>query len=189
VYISARTAEDCEETARELNELGAGSCIAIPANLQKLSEVDRLIKELASREKALHVLVNNAGAAWMEAIEDYSDVRHEIWLIGLAKVLLQAAWTKLLTLNVQRVFSLTQHCLPLLRAAAELGGREGESYLDPARIINASIQWVSVQAWALTHRLPSSAPRLVHTPRSPPLALKSTHIHLLRPHWNILAVT
>lgn len=34
------------------------------------------------------------------------------------------------------MFTLTQKCLPLLRAAANGGGKEGETYLDPARIIN-----------------------------------------------------
>ena len=34
------------------------------------------------------------------------------------------------------MFTLTQKCLPLLRAAANEGGKEGEIYLDPARIIN-----------------------------------------------------
>ena len=46
------------------------------------------------------------------------------------------AWTKVLTLNLQRVFTLTQKCLPLLRAAANEGGKNGETYVDPARIIN-----------------------------------------------------
>lgn len=49
-----------------------------------------------------------------------------------------SAFTKLLTLNAQRVFTLTQKCLPLLRAAAEQGGKDGDVYRDPARIINVS---------------------------------------------------
>lgn len=39
--------------------------------MQKLEEVDRLVKELSAKEKALHVLVNNAGAAWGDSIDDY----------------------------------------------------------------------------------------------------------------------
>lgn len=39
--------------------------------MQKLEEVDRLVKELSTREKALHVLVNNAGAAWGATLDDY----------------------------------------------------------------------------------------------------------------------
>jgi len=37
---------------------------------------------------------------------------------------------------VQRVFTVTQKCLPLLRAAAEQGGRDGSAWNDPSRIIN-----------------------------------------------------
>ena len=71
VYISSRSAKDCDATAKELNGLGSGSCIAIPADMQKLTEVERLVKELSSKEKFLHVLVNNAGAAWGDGIDEY----------------------------------------------------------------------------------------------------------------------
>ena len=71
VYISSRSAKDCAETVEELNKLGPGTCIAIPADMQKVSEVERLVKELSAKEKALHVLVNNAGAAWGAQIDDY----------------------------------------------------------------------------------------------------------------------
>ncbi|KAF9650081.1 NAD-P-binding protein [Thelephora ganbajun] len=120
VYISSRTTKDCEETAKELNALGPGKCVPIVADMQKLSDVDKLVNEISSKEKALHVLVNNAGAAWGDKMDAYPD----------------HAWTKVLTLNLHRVFTLTQKCLPLLRAAAKEGGKEGEACLDPARIIN-----------------------------------------------------
>ena len=50
---------------------GGGTCIAIPADLQELSEVERLVEEVSKREKRLHVLVNNAGAAWGDPIDTY----------------------------------------------------------------------------------------------------------------------
>ncbi|KAI0738859.1 NAD-P-binding protein [Daedaleopsis nitida] len=129
VYISSRSAKDCATTEKELNALGSGKCVALPADMQKLEEVDRLVKELSAEEKALHVLVNNAGAAWGDSIDEYPD----------------AAWTKLLTLNLQRVFTLTQKCLPLLRAAAEQSGLDGDVYRDPARIINiGSVEGLTV---------------------------------------------
>lgn len=71
VYISSRSAKDCEETAQELTKLGPGSCIPIAADMQKFSEVERLVKEISAKEKVLHVLVNNAGAAWGEKIDAY----------------------------------------------------------------------------------------------------------------------
>ena len=58
--------------AKELNALGPGQCIPIPADLLKLSEVERLVGELQAKEKALHVLVNNAGVIWSQPIDKYS---------------------------------------------------------------------------------------------------------------------
>jgi NAD(P)-dependent dehydrogenase (short-subunit alcohol dehydrogenase family) len=71
VYISSRSSKDCTATASELNSLGPGTCIPIPADLQNLDEVGRLVRELSGKEKALHVLINNAGAAWAADIEEY----------------------------------------------------------------------------------------------------------------------
>ncbi|KAF9029262.1 NAD-P-binding protein [Hymenopellis radicata] len=130
VYISSRSAKDCDATAAELNTLGSGTCVALPADLAKFDAVERLAKELASREKMVHVLVNNAGATWGETLDEFPD----------------AAFTKVITLNLQRVFTLTQHMLPLLRVAAQTS-KSGESYSDPARIINiGSVEGLGVPA-------------------------------------------
>jgi NAD(P)-dependent dehydrogenase (short-subunit alcohol dehydrogenase family) len=58
------------------------------------------------------VLVNNSGAAWGAPYDTFPD----------------AAWAKVLTLNLHRVFTLTQLLTPLLEA----GGGAG----DPARVIH-----------------------------------------------------
>lgn len=58
------------------------------------------------------MLVNNAGSVWAAPYDEFPE----------------SAWTRVLTLNVQRVFLLTQLVTPLLEKAASPG--------DPARIIN-----------------------------------------------------
>ncbi|KAF4785535.1 short chain dehydrogenase/reductase family protein [Colletotrichum scovillei] len=116
VYISSRDAKACSASAAALTAKGPGKCHAIPADLQKLDDCKRLVDELAKQTGGrLHVLVNNSGAAWGDAFETYPD----------------AAWTKLLTLNLQRVFTLTQLAAPLLEAASSGAGAG-----DPSRIIN-----------------------------------------------------
>jgi NAD(P)-dependent dehydrogenase (short-subunit alcohol dehydrogenase family) len=110
VYVSSRSAEACAATAAELSKVG--TCAALPADLSQHSEVKRLAAELSAREPALHVLVNNAGANWGAPIEEYPD----------------AAWDKVLALNVKAIFHLTVALLPQLAAAATPG--------DPARVIN-----------------------------------------------------
>ncbi|KAI9026529.1 hypothetical protein CLU79DRAFT_742168 [Phycomyces nitens] len=102
VYITSRSANVCAKVAKDLSALGPGQCFSIPADLQELDEIKRLVKELENNEDHLDVLVNNAGATWGETLDDYPD----------------SAFEKVLNLNLKRVFSLTQACLPLLKAKA-----------------------------------------------------------------------
>jgi NAD(P)-dependent dehydrogenase (short-subunit alcohol dehydrogenase family) len=119
VYISARKAEACEQTAQELS--AHGECIALPADLSTEAECNRLAAEIAAREERLHILVNNAGATWGAPIAEYPD----------------SAWDKVLGVNVKGVFHLTRALLPQLRAAA--------SEDNPARVINiGSIDGIQV---------------------------------------------
>lgn len=110
VYVSSRKQAACDETVQELSQYGV--CFSLPADLSTEAEAQRLAAELASREPALHVLVNNAGANWGAPIESYPD----------------DAWDKVLALNVKGVFHLTRALLPQLESAVRPG--------DPARVIN-----------------------------------------------------
>ncbi|KAL1849439.1 hypothetical protein Daus18300_013263 [Diaporthe australafricana] len=122
VYISSRDGKACDQAAEELTALGkpsGGSAASLPADLQSLDACTALAAELTKREPAgLDVLVNNSGAAWGEPFATHPD----------------AAWTKLLTLNLQRVFTLTQLLTPLLEKKAAAGG--GGPSSSPSRIIN-----------------------------------------------------
>jgi NAD(P)-dependent dehydrogenase (short-subunit alcohol dehydrogenase family) len=110
VYISSRKADVCEQVAAELSE--HGECIPLPADLSTEAECRRLADEVAARESQLDILVNNAGATWGAPIEDYDE----------------AAWERVLALNVKGVFHLTKFLVPLLEKA---GTAE-----EPARVIN-----------------------------------------------------
>jgi NAD(P)-dependent dehydrogenase (short-subunit alcohol dehydrogenase family) len=110
VYIASRKAEVCEQVAKELSK--AGSCTGLPADLSTEEGCRLLAAELAGREPRLDILVNNAGANWGAPIEDFDD----------------AAWDRVLDLNLKGVFHLTRFLLPQLEAAG--------SHQDPARVIN-----------------------------------------------------
>ncbi|TVY37553.1 Rhamnolipids biosynthesis 3-oxoacyl-[acyl-carrier-protein] reductase [Lachnellula subtilissima] len=112
VYISSRDAKACEQACKELNALGKGTAHSIPADFYKLEDCKRMVDELKRRESKLHVLVNNSGSNWGAPYDEFPD----------------AAWSRVLTLNLTRVFTITQGVTPLLEAAATDG--------DPARIIN-----------------------------------------------------
>ncbi len=110
VYITARKAEACEQTARELSAVG--ECIAIPGDLSTEAGCNAFAAAVAEREERLDILVNNAGATWGAPIAEYP----------------YSAWDKVLGVNVKGVFHLTRALLPQLRAAA--------SDAMPARVIN-----------------------------------------------------
>jgi NAD(P)-dependent dehydrogenase (short-subunit alcohol dehydrogenase family) len=119
VYISSRKKEACASAAAELSEVGP--CYAIPADLSTAEGCRHLADELASRERALNILVNNAGAAWGAPLGEYPE----------------AGFDKVMDTNVKGVFFLTQYLLPLLESAARPD--------DPARVINiGSIDGIKV---------------------------------------------
>jgi NAD(P)-dependent dehydrogenase (short-subunit alcohol dehydrogenase family) len=119
VYISSRKADACAEVAAELSK--KGTCIGIPADLSKEAECRRLADEMAERVDKLDILVNNAGATWGAPMAEYDE----------------AAFERVLALNVKGVFHLTKFLVPLLEKA---GTQE-----EPARIINiGSIDGIAV---------------------------------------------
>ena len=138
-YITARNRDICAATAKELSALG--TCIALPVDLVTMDGVKTLAAAIAERERALHVLVNNAGAAWGAPIENFPE----------------SGWDKVMDLNVKAPFFLVQALLPQLRAAASAD--------DPTRIINlGSIDGLGVP-WMDTFSYPASKAAVHHLTR------------------------
>jgi NAD(P)-dependent dehydrogenase (short-subunit alcohol dehydrogenase family) len=108
VIITSRKASDCEALAAELGP----ACIAIPADLSQMAEIERFAAAVAGHFPRLDILFNNAGASWGAGIDDFPEL----------------GWDKVMDLNVKSVFFLTQKLLPQLEAAA--------SAQAPARVIN-----------------------------------------------------
>ncbi|QQX60139.1 SDR family oxidoreductase [Pseudomonas chlororaphis] len=126
VYVCARDAEACQQTATELGALG--SCHALSANLASEEGIQQLASHLEAQVDRLDILVNNAGTTWGAPLESYP----------------VKGWEKVMQLNVTSVFSCIQQFLPLLRKAG--------SAANPARIINigsvAGISPFGEQAYA-----------------------------------------
>ena len=110
VYITARKAEACEATARELAKVG--ECHAIPCDLSTLSGITDFVSAFNAEESQLDILVNNAGATWGSALGEFPE----------------SGWDKVVDLNLKTPFFLIQQLLGKLQQAATEN--------DPARIIN-----------------------------------------------------
>src|SRR5436853_2799199 len=119
VYISSRKPDVCDAVAAELSKIG--ECVSLPADLSTTEGCKHLADELSARQTALHILVNNAGAAWGAALEEYPE----------------AGFDRVMDTNVKGLFFLTQYLLPLLEKAARPG--------NPALVINiGSIDGIKV---------------------------------------------
>jgi NAD(P)-dependent dehydrogenase (short-subunit alcohol dehydrogenase family) len=110
VYISSRKSDVCDRVAAELSAVG--ECVSLPADLSSEPECRRLAEAVAERETSLDILVNNAGATWGAPLEQFDE----------------AAWERVLALNVKGVFHLTKFLVPLLEKAGTAD--------EPARVIN-----------------------------------------------------
>jgi len=111
VYISSRKASVCDEVAAELSTIG--ECISLPADLSTEAECRRLADEIIQRENGrLDILINNAGATWGTPLAEFDD----------------AAWDRVIDLNVKGVFHLARFLHPALTAAG--------THEVPARIVN-----------------------------------------------------
>jgi len=113
VLIASRKADACEATAKEINDSGvAGSVEGFGGDVASEHGIAALVAEVESRTDKLNILMNNAGRTWGAPLGEHP----------------YDAWDKLLKLNVQGMFHLTQSLLPLLMK----GRAEG----DPARVVN-----------------------------------------------------
>ncbi len=118
VYISARKAAACDQTAKEL--ASQGHCVSLPADVSTPEGIASLVAAYSKHENQLDILVNNAGAAWGAPFDDFPE----------------NGWDKVVDLNLKTPFFLTQALAPLLRQAAAQ---------RPAKVINiASIDGISV---------------------------------------------
>ena len=149
VYISARKADACDQTAAELCALGP--CVSLPADVSSIEGCRALAAVFAAREEKLDILVNNAGAAWGAPFGEFPE----------------AGWDKVVDLNMKAPFFLTQALNASLRNAAAT---------RPAKVINiASIDGLSVNPWE-TFSYAASKAGLIHLTKRMALHLAKENI-------------
>jgi NAD(P)-dependent dehydrogenase (short-subunit alcohol dehydrogenase family) len=137
VYIVARKKEQVDETSAELGD----KVIGLVGDLSQMDGIQALADELASREDKLDLLVNNAGAAWGEPFEDFTE----------------AGWHRTMDLNLKTPFFLTQKLHGLLKAAATPD--------RPAKVLMiASIDGMRSNPWE-TYPYQASKAGLIHLTR------------------------
>jgi NAD(P)-dependent dehydrogenase (short-subunit alcohol dehydrogenase family) len=151
-YITARKAEPCIQTAKELSE--HGECIALPQDLSTPAGIDTFVSEIAEREQHIDILINNAGAAWAAPFDDFPE----------------EGWDKVMNINLKSVFFLTQKMTPLLRA--------GACAERPAKVINITSVDGIKNPDLETYSYVASKAGLIHLTRRMAKRLVADHIHV-----------
>jgi NAD(P)-dependent dehydrogenase (short-subunit alcohol dehydrogenase family) len=150
VYISARKADACFETAKELGD----KCIPLPQDVSTVAGCKALAAQLAEHTDTLDILVNNAGAAWGEPFEAFPE----------------KGWDKVMDLNVKSPFFLTQALHEPLKKAASAG--------QPAKVINiTSIDGQRLNPWE-TYSYHASKSALIYLTKRMAARLVSDHINV-----------
>lgn len=150
VYITARKADVCDATAKELSALG--ECISLPADLSTAEGRQKLIDGVGAKEGKLDVLVNNAGANWGSEFEEYPEEGYD----------------KVMDVNVKSVFYLTQGFLGLLEKAASAD--------NPARVINiGSIDGLKVPSFD-NYAYPVSKAAVHHLTKVLAVKMRGRHV-------------
>jgi NAD(P)-dependent dehydrogenase (short-subunit alcohol dehydrogenase family) len=112
VFIASRKESELRNVTDRLNKLGPGGCEYIIADLKNKDGCDALIEEMKKRTNRLTVLINNSGATWGAAYDDFPE----------------AGWDKIMALNVKSIFYLTVGLEHLLI--------QGANADTPSRVIN-----------------------------------------------------
>lgn len=139
VYITARKAAACDETAAELSKIG--ECISMPYDISTVDACRAFAADVVKQDASIDILVNNAGAAWGEPFATFPE----------------AGWDKTMDLNVKSLFYLTQAMFDGLKSAASAD--------KPGKVINiASIDGIKINPWE-TYAYQASKAAVIHLTR------------------------
>lgn len=99
VYCISRNETNLHEALENLLEL-PGKAVALPGDVSKVSECQRMLQEVELAGKGLDVLVNAAG----------------VWKDGPSDAMSEAVWDEVMDINAKGTFFMCRYAIPLLVA-------------------------------------------------------------------------
>ena len=120
VYITGRTGEKLDRVTELYGKNIPGQIIPITSDMTSKDSIQELVKEIESKETALHILINNAGISSSTANTEADDPKK------LQQELFQHSsstfdeWEQVFRTNVTQLFFTTTAFLPLLQKGTDL---------------------------------------------------------------------
>jgi 3-oxoacyl-[acyl-carrier protein] reductase len=151
VAMVARKEEPLAEAARRIADETGATTFAIPADIRKAADCERITREALARFGRIDVLVNNDGAPPLGELETFDDV----------------AWARAVEQNLMSVVRLCRGALPSMREHGwgRIVNITALSVLQPIARFGLSVAtWAGVLGYAKTLSLETAAAGItVHT--------------------------
>ncbi len=143
IALNYHSRESEADQVRSLVESYGRRCVTVRADVSVAADVSRMVKSIEEEIGAVTILVNNAGIAHPQPVEEITE----------------EDWDKIMDVNLKFVFLVTQAVLPSMRtsrwgriinmssAAAQLGGIIGPHYTaSKAGILGVTHSYASLLA-------------------------------------------
>jgi NAD(P)-dependent dehydrogenase (short-subunit alcohol dehydrogenase family) len=160
VFITSRKAKACEEAVAALNALPNkapdAKAFSVPADSSKITEIERLVREVEKYTDHVDILFANAGATWGSKFDETDE---------------KNGWDRVMDLNVKGVFFTIQKFAPLLQ--------KNSSVANPSRvIITGSVAGIGVGSLGETgaYSYAASKAAVLHLTRNLAIELGPRHI-------------
>ncbi len=146
VIVTSRKMKNLETTAQELAATYGVRAYALPCDLGKEEDIDRLVQEAADQCGRIDILVNNAGATWGAPTLDFPLER----------------WDQLFNINIRGVWILTQKVARIMKEqgggniiniSSVMGFRGSEEEVHPAVPYNSTKAAINVLTMNLAVKL------------------------------------
>ncbi len=146
VIVTSRKMKNLEPTAQELAASYGVRAYALPCDLGKEEDIDRLVGEAAAKCGRIDILVNNAGATWGAPTLDFPLER----------------WDQLFNINIRGVWILTQKVARIMKnqgggniinISSVMGFRGSEEAVHPAVPYNSTKAAINVLTMNLAVKL------------------------------------
>ncbi|KAI4120536.1 MAG: hypothetical protein LQ338_006947 [Usnochroma carphineum] len=138
VYITGRRKEVLENAAKTHTPEEGGEIIPVgPCDVTSKEDLEKLVKEISSKEKHIDLLVANAGISGPKGVPEASDaskLSSDLW-----KAESPSEWADVFNTNVAAVYFTTVAFLPLLQASQDHPSRAPRS---PSVIVISSMSGI-----------------------------------------------
>lgn len=119
VYITGRTGEKLDRVAEIYSKNILGQIVPLAGDVTSKASIQKLVQEISSKEKVLHILINNAGIASTTQNTDIQNPDELSDTLFKDETVTFDQWERVYRSNVTQIYFMTVAFLPLLQTGTD----------------------------------------------------------------------